>query len=506
MTANRNTPATRPRRLESGLARRIAASGAARLGAVGLAVGLAIGSVASDRAAVEASLPQLSANGTTAAGGLPASFADLVDATRPSVVGVLVQGRAPAGLDLQSLPRSHPLRRFFERDGAPSSRGVGSGFVVSDDGYIVTNHHVIEHADDIQVVLHDGTRVQAKVHGTDARTDLALLKIATDEPLRPVRFGDSEQARVGDWVIAVGSPFGLGGTYTAGIISARGRDINAGPYDDFLQIDASINRGNSGGALFNTAGEVIGVNTAIYSPNGGNVGIGFAVPAALATAVIDDLRDDGKVARGWLGVQIQALTPALAESLGLKRAAGALVTEVSPGGPAAAAGLAVGDVITAVGDRKVAQMRDLPRLIATTAAGTDVELSVWRGGESLVVKAEIGTLADSGQAAGPAPAQLEDTVESVGVQVASVSEDLRQRYGLEPGTGLVVTGLKAGSPAARAGLRPGMVIERASSRALRVPSDFAQSIVAARAGEAGSMLLLVRDQRGTRRFVALAIA
>lgn len=490
---------------QAGIARRMAGSSGARLGAIGLAVGLALGTVALDRAAVEAALPQLSANGTTAGGGLPASFADLVQATRPSVVGILVQGQARRGFDFQSLPRSHPLRRFFERGDAPPARGVGSGFVVSEDGFIVTNHHVVENAENIKVVLHDGTRVDATVHGVDARTDLALLKVAANQPLQPVRFGDSERARVGDWVVAVGSPFGLGGTYTAGIISARGRDINAGPYDDFLQIDASINRGNSGGALFNTAGEVVGVNTAIYSPNGGNVGIGFAVPAALAKVVIDDLKDDGKVARGWLGVQIQAMDAALAESLGLSEPSGALVTDVAADGPAAAAGVAVGDVISAVGTSEVGQMRDLPRLIAAKAAGTDVKLKVWRNGRHVTLDVEIGALADAGSPGHP-DADKPGTVESVGVQVASAGEALQERYGLEPGTGLVVTGLQAGSAAARAGLRPGMVIERASSRMLRVPGDLAESIAAARAERAESMLLLVRDQRGTRRFVALAIA
>jgi serine protease Do len=434
---------------------------------------------------------------------LPASFADLVSATRPSVVAIMTRSNnsaaRPGSSVTPGLPPGHPLRRFFERQPQRAVQGVGSGFIVDAGGYIVTNNHVIRDADEITVVLHDGTELTAKVHGRDARTDLALLKVSTDKALHAARFGDSDAARVGDWVVAVGSPFGLGGTYTAGIISARGRDINAGPYDDFLQIDASINRGNSGGALFNTAGQVVGVNTAIFSPNGGNVGIGFAVPAALAKRVIDDLMDDGLVQRGWLGVQIQPVTKELAEALNLSSDAGALVADVTPSSPAAKAGLRAGDVILKVGSDEVAQVRDLSRLIAASVAGESVKLSLWRDGRAQDAKVTIGAL----PAAQVAAADSED----LGLAIAPLDQATRTRFGVPAGiNGVVVTDVRRGSAAAELGLRAGVVIEMVAQKRVSVPADVVASIAAARARNQDSVLLLVTSPRGGRQFMALSLS
>ena len=433
---------------------------------------------------------------------VPASFADLVDATRPSVVAIMTRSKvvdAGPGIEVPSqLPQGHPLRRFFEREPRRAMRGIGSGFIVDSSGFIVTNNHVIDGADEIAVVLHDGTELAARVHGRDTRTDLALLKVDSGQDLVAARFGDSDKARVGDWVVAVGSPFGLGGTYTAGIISARGRDIRSGPYDDFLQVDASINRGNSGGALFNTAGEVVGVNTAIFSPNGGSVGIGFAVPAKLAKAVINDLKDDGLVQRGWLGVQIQDVTAELAQALRLKSADGALVAEVTADSPAARAGLRPGDVVTAVANNAVGQVRDLSSLVAATRAGTAVKLSVWRDGTQITVNATIGSL--PGERVANAPSV------DVGLAVASLDATARQRFGVADGLqGVVITDVRNGSSAQKLGLRPGFIIEMIANKRVSAPADVAASIARARANNNASVLMLVTTPQGQRRFLALAV-
>lgn len=284
---------------------------------------------------------------------------------------------------------------------------LGSGFIIDPDGYVVTNNHVIDGADEITVILEGGDRLEAKVVGRDAKTDLALLKIDADEPLPYVSFGDSDAARVGDWVVAVGNPFGLGGSVTAGIISARGRDIHAGPFDDFLQVDAPINRGNSGGPLFSTSGEVIGINTAIYSPNGGNVGIGFATPSSLARTVIAQLREKGSVERGWLGVTIQSVTDDIADSLGLDEAEGALVSKVLPDSPAASAGLQQGDVILALNGQRITRFKTLPRLVAEAKTGKPATVTVWRDGREKDVTVTIGRMPeDTASLMGSDPGRL----------------------------------------------------------------------------------------------------
>ncbi|MGL4960502.1 MAG: S1C family serine protease [Inquilinus sp.] len=310
------------------------------------------------------------------------SFAGLAHQVMPGVVNVSITGhQGPAQVaDRDGGPR---------RGGGQEIHGAGSGFIIDPAGYIVTNNHVVKDADELSVTLNDGTVLPAKVVGTDPKTDLALIKVKADKPLTAVEWGNSDAAQVGDWVMAVGNPYGLGSTVTAGIVSARGRDINSNPLEDFLQIDAPINPGNSGGPSFDAAGKVIGINSEIYSPSGGSVGIGFAIPSNLAKSVIAQLREHGSVQRGWLGVQIQALTPELAEAAGLDKAKGALVAEVQKGSPALKAGLHQGDVIVSFDGKPVAESKDLPRLVAETASGTTVPVEVLRDGQSKTLSVDI---------------------------------------------------------------------------------------------------------------------
>jgi serine protease Do len=448
----------------------------------------------------------------------PASFAALVDSVQPAVVNVAVTGKSTsmAGSEMPQLefPDDPRFKDFFERflgqrpalpkhrAPAPGVQAVGSGFIVTADGYIVTGNHVVEGASEIQVVLNDGERLPAKVRGRDPKTDLALLKIDADRELPYVVFGDSDSARPGDWVVAIGNPFGLGGTATTGIISARGRDIQSGPYDAYLQIDAPINRGNSGGPLFDLSGRVIGVNTAIYSPNGGNVGIGFAVPAAQAESVIEQLLANGYVERGWLGVQIQAVTDALADSLQLPRARGALVASVTPDSPAARAGVEVGDVILSFNDFEVDAMKDLPRLVADVAPGENVELRVWRQGEQRTLKVSI---ARSPDVTADASDVVTDKSEGgrLGLALAPVTEDLRRRFEVSTNIdGALVVEVEPGGPAARQGLRPGDVIVQAGGKRVSTPQDVAGVVRDSHDTQRNRVLLLVNRQ-GDQRFVTV---
>ena len=334
------------------------------------------------------------------------SFADIVERVKPAVVSVRVKTRVATtsgGGRMENLPEGLPpgLERFFRRfgeEGVPGgarpqqprpAMSQGSGFFISQDGYVVTNNHVVENAAEVQLVTDDGKTLEAKVVGTDPRTDLALLKVEGEGSYPFVQLA-AAKPRIGDWVLAVGNPFGLGGTVTAGIVSAAGRDIGSGPYDDFLQIDAAVNRGNSGGPTFNTKGEVVGVNTAIFSPSGGNVGIAFAVPAATVQTVIEGLKKDGSVARGYIGVQIQPVTDEIAAAIGLKETRGALVAEAQDGGPAAGAGIRRGDTIIAVNGERIADARALSRKVATYKPGTDVSVTVWRDGREREVNMKLG--------------------------------------------------------------------------------------------------------------------
>ncbi|HEV7372658.1 MAG TPA: DegQ family serine endoprotease [Arenibaculum sp.] len=456
----------------------------------------------------------------------PDSFADLAERLLPAVVNISTTQNIPerrgegAMPDLPQFPPGSPFeeffRDFFERQGpgpdAPRrSTSLGSGFIIDPTGYVVTNNHVIQDADEITVILHDDTNLAAEVVGRDPKTDLALLRVTVDRPLPHVRFGDSDAMRVGDWVIAIGNPFGLGGTVTAGIISARARDINAGPYDDFLQTDASINRGNSGGPMFNLEGEVIGINTAIFSPSGGSVGIGFAIPTSLAQPVVEQLQEFGRTRRGWLGVRIQAVTPDIAESIGMERAYGALVASTTPDGPAAEGGILPGDVILSFNGREITEMRRLPRIVAETSVEREVPVTVWRGGGEtrLMVKVgeleaaeESGLLASIPDQAAP-QSSAPETVGSLGLQLTDITPELRQQFGIaEQVAGVLVAEVDRGSPAAEKGLLPGDVIVEVGQEEVRSARDVVQRIDAARDAGRRSVLLLV-DRQGDLRFIAL---
>ncbi|MBF0393393.1 MAG: DegQ family serine endoprotease [Alphaproteobacteria bacterium] len=456
----------------------------------------------------------------------PTSFADLAEKLLPSVVNIsttqTVQNpeRMP---EMPQFPPGSPFEDFFkeffdrQRPDMPPRRAtsLGSGFIVDGSGLVVTNNHVIADADEVTVILHDDTALKAEVLGRDAKTDLALLRINSPTPLPAVSWGDSDAIRVGDWVIAIGNPFGLGGTVTAGIISARARDINSGPYDDFLQTDASINRGNSGGPMFDMAGNVIGINTAIFSPSGGSIGIGFAIPSTLARSVVADLQKFGKTRRGWLGVRIQSVTDEIAESLGLKESKGALVASVNPGGPADKAGIKAGDVILSFDGREIGEMRRLPRMVAETEIGRKAPAVVWRGGKAVTLQVAVGELHDEDEeapkvatATPKAPdkaAPGETTIAPIGVKVAALSPQLRQKFELPEGTkGVVVTEVIAAGVAAEKGIRAGDVVVEVGQEPVTVPNEFADKIEAARKAGRRSVLLLVDNGRGLR-FVALRV-
>lgn len=390
---------TTPRTSKSILKRGVMIAGAATLG-IGLAAGIADGALKLDHPAFAQPI-QLSGVQSQ----LP-SFADMVDKVKPAVVSVRVKTHVVAAADdseegmAEALPPGHPLERFFRRDergGAPNrpqprqGMSQGSGFFVSQDGYVVTNNHVVQNADEVQLVTDTGKTLAAKVIGTDPRTDLALLKVTESGNYPFVQLAPGKP-RIGDWVLAVGNPFGLGGTVTAGIVSAQGRDIGSGPYDDYLQIDAAVNRGNSGGPTFNQKGEVVGVNTAIFSPSGGNVGIAFAIPASTVNQVVEALKKDGKVARGFIGVQIQPVTEEVADAIGLKEARGALVASAERNSPAAKAGIKRGDTILALNGEKISDARELSRRVALLPPGTKAKITVWRDGQERELTFEVGNM------------------------------------------------------------------------------------------------------------------
>ncbi len=452
----------------------------------------------------------------------PESFADLVEKLMPAVVNISTTQTlrtAQREVPLPQFPPGSPFEEFFkdfferQRPGGNSERpsrratSLGSGFIIAAEGIVVTNNHVIKEADEITVILSDDSRFKAKVLGVDKETDVAVLKIEAGRPLPYVNFGDSDLSRVGDWVVAIGNPFGLGGTVTAGIISARARALNSGRYDDFIQTDASINRGNSGGPLFNIKGQVIGINTAIFSTSGGSIGIGFAVPSNLAGPVIKQLRNFGRTMRGWLGVKIQLVTDEIAESLSLAEASGALVAEVNPEGPANKAGLKAGDVILEFDGKKVSRMRALPRLVAETEIGKSVLVQVWRAGAKVDLRVKIGELNETRIAAQQQPTTEPSSaaVDALGMKLAAITAELRQRFELgEAAQGVVITEVEADSSAAEKGIRAGDVIVEVAQEEVGSPGQVLDKVREVRKSSRKSVLLLVRRAENLR-FVALRL-
>ena len=412
-------------------------------------------------------------------------FAALAESISPSVVNIATvsepeqpQGRRRGGVD--------PFEEFFPR--RSPSRSLGSGFILDEQGYIITNHHVVEGASKVVVKLHDESEHEAEVIGTDAKTDLAVIKIESVEGLEPVALGDSDQTRVGEWVLAIGNPFGLDHTVTAGIVSAKGRRINrpdASPYDDFIQTDAAINPGNSGGPLINMAGQVIAINSAIFSRGGGNIGIGFAIPVNMARRIVPQLKEHGRVTRGWLGVLIQPVTSDIAESLDLPEAAGALVAKVFEDSPAEEAGIEIGDVIVSFDGQKVEKSADLPSIVANTPVGKRVDVEVVRKARTKIIVVEIAKLDDEEEEVATAKA------DELGLSIQDITPELAREFKLDRGDkGVVVTRVKRASPAAEAGIRPGDIIETVGNVPISNAADFRERVEERDEGE--GVLVLVR--------------
>lgn len=454
----------------------------------------------------------------------PVSVADLAENLADAVVNIstaqTVQGRR--SVPMPQVPDGSPFQEFFEeffnrqnRDNDQPRRvqSLGSGFVIDgEEGIIITNNHVIEGADEITANFNDGTKLVAEIIGTDEKTDLAVLKVTPETPLKAVDFGDSEKIRVGDWVMAIGNPFGLGGTVTVGIVSARNRDINSGPYDNFIQTDASINRGNSGGPLFDMQGNVIGINTAIISPSGGSIGIGFAVPAKTAIRVIDQLREFGETRRGWLGVRIQEVTDEIAESLGMDEAMGALVAGVTEDGPAAKGKIEAGDVILKFDGQEVEAMRELPRMVAETAIGKDVEVVVLRKGEEVTISVTLERLEEnpvteaSAQTDEDAKEKPVEKSEVLGMMLAQLDDELRKQFSIEEDvTGVVVTEVTPGSSAEEKRVTAGDVIKEVAQEPVETPADVEGEIKKLKEAGRRSALLLLANPTGDVRFVPVRI-
>jgi serine protease Do len=461
----------------------------------------------------------------------PAGFEDLAEALLPTVVNVsttakLAREARPELPPMPELPPGSPFEDFFKdfydqyknNQPPPDEKvaALGSGFIIdAEHGYVVTNNHVVKDAEEIKVILHDNTSLDATLVGTDEKTDVAVLKVKSPKPLTAAKWGDSEKARVGSWIIAIGNPFGLGGTVTAGIVSARQRDISAGPYDDFIQTDASINRGNSGGPMFNMKGEVIGVNTAIFSPSGGSVGIGFAIPSAIAQGVVEQLIKYGKTKRGWLGVRIQEVSPDIADSLHLPQPEGALVSSVTPKGPAELAGVKSGDVILSFNGQTVDHMHKLPRMVAESEVGKQAELVVWRKDGKVTIPLTLGQL-ETAEASGmlkaqepgdktAAPEGKTTDLADLGLGLGAISAQARETHGI-PKTlkGALITSVKRGSAAAEKGLAPGDVISEVDQQEVATPEDVAGKVAAAEKAGHASVLFFVARREDTR-FVALKL-
>ncbi|TWB61587.1 serine protease Do [Rhizobium sp. ERR 922] len=511
-----------------------------------------------------AASPTVTTNPAMNAG--PASVADLASGLLDAVVNISTsqkvkdEGNGPATPKVpDNSPYQDEFNDFFNNkkddDSNRKVSSLGSGFVIDPSGYIVTNNHVIEGADDIEAIFPNGTKLKAKLIGTDTKTDLSVLKVEPKHPLTAVKFGDSSKMRIGDWVMAIGNPFGLGGSVTVGIVSARGRNINAGPYDNFIQTDAAINKGNSGGPLFNMKGEVIGINTAIISPSGGSIGIGFAVPSELAEGVVNQLRDFGETRRGWLGVRIQPVTDDVANSLGLSEAKGALVAGVIKGGPVDNGSIKAGDVILKFDGKDVDEMRDLPRVVAESPVGKEVDVVVYRDGKQQTIKVTLGRLEDSDQAAAASadknkkpqlapddkgnsdgvinPDQGDDgdddgmdgqdqggdpqqspqaqppvqaTSNILGVKLSTLTAENRKSFGIADSVdGVVITEVAPGSAAAEKGLKPGDVVVEVAQEFVQTPSAASEKVASLKREGRRNAQMMIASPNGDLRFIAVAL-
>jgi serine protease Do len=456
----------------------------------------------------------------------PDNVADVAERVQGAVVNISTsQNVNPSqSVPMPQLPPGSPFEDFFEEffknknEGDPKRQrkvsSLGSGFVVDPSGIVVTNNHVIAEADEIIVNFSDGSKLRAELLGRDEKVDLAVLRVKPKAPLKAVNFGDSDKTRVGEWVIAIGNPFGLGGSVTVGVVSARNRNIDSSLYDDFIQTDAAINRGNSGGPLFNLQGEVIGINTAIYSQTGGSIGIGFAIPANTVASLIKQLRDSGEIQRGWIGVSIQAVDDQIAESLGLPSARGALIAAVSDNGPAQKGGMQAGDVVVRFNGQEVREMRNLPRIVAGTEIGKTVEVVVIRKGKEETLKVQVAKLAETDKKpskqtkAEPDPKQKQKQTQSrpLGLELAAVSEELRRRYRLRENLkGLVVTNVDPDSNAADQNVQAGVVLLEVSGEPVTTAAEMRARVDALKKAGRKSALLLLLTPGGDQRFVAVAI-
>ena len=465
----------------------------------------------------------------------PDGIADVAEKVIDAVVNISTSQTVEAkggpgegrGGAVPQLPPGSPFEEFFDDffknrrggGGGPRSgdlqphktNSLGSGFIIDTSGIVVTNNHVIADADEINVILNDGTKIKADLVGVDKKTDLAVLKFKPPHPLTAVKFGDSDKLRLGEWVIAIGNPFSLGGTVTAGIVSARNRDISNGPYDNYIQTDAAINRGNSGGPLFNLDGEVIGVNTLIISPTGGSIGIGFAVPSKTVAGVVDQLQKFGELRRGWLGVRIQQVTDEIAESLNIKPARGALIAGIDEKGPAKPAGIEPGDVVVKFDGKDIKEPKDLSRVVADTAVGKEVDVVVIRKGQEETKKVTLGRLEDGEKAVQasnktPEPVEKPVTQKALGLDLATLSKDLRSRYKIKDSVkGVIITNVDGASDAAEKRLSAGDVIVEVAQEAVSNAADVKKRIDQLKKDGKKSILLLVSNAEGELRFVALSV-
>ncbi|MCA6106705.1 Do family serine endopeptidase [Bradyrhizobium cenepequi] len=482
--------------------------------------------IAIGAAGVLASMPAALARG-------PEGIADVAEKVIDAVVNISTSQtvEAKGGGAMPQLPPGSPFEEFFDdffknRRGPGGGKGgdkngefqprktnsLGSGFIVDTSGIVVTNNHVIADADEINVILNDGTKVKAELVGVDKKTDLAVLKFKPPKPLTAVKFGDSDQLRLGEWVIAIGNPFSLGGSVTAGIVSARNRDISQGPYDSYIQTDAAINRGNSGGPLFNLDGEVVGVNTLIISPTGGSIGLGFAVPSKTVAGVVDQLQKYGELRRGWLGVRIQQVTDEIADSLNIKPARGALVAGVDDKGPAKPAGIEPGDVVVKFDGKDVKDPKDLSRVVADTAVGKGVDVVVIRKGNEQTKRVTLGRLEDTEKVhqanakTKDEPAEKPVTQKALGLDLAALNKDLRTKYKIKDSVkGVIVTGVDGASDAAEKRLSAGDVIVEVAQEAVSSAADIKKRVDQLKKDGKKSVLLLVSNGDGELRFVALSV-